>query len=77
MGDRDDIDSTVSSCVTDGLIPDAEGIDVIIAGVGRVADPESMPSETLEWLLELVETVCEASRAKSCTVTQRLLRLEA
>lgn len=71
IGDRGDSARAVRDCPAGGFVPDAVGFDVILEDAGRVADPSTVPSPTLEWLLVLAEVGCDSSGVDLCHVTSR------
>lgn len=64
------IDSLVQACVDAGRLPDAAGVDVVVAGVGRT--DQDLSADAVTFLIDLNTSLCEASGASSCHVDPNL-----
>ena len=64
------VDTLVHDCVTAGQIPDASGVDVVVAGIGRT--DQDLSADAVTFLLDLNTALCEAAGAASCRVDSNL-----
>jgi OOP family OmpA-OmpF porin len=69
IGDAEAIGATLAACRRAGELPDLAGIDVALVGVGHPGAGQPLPSSVqLRWLQRYWLRLCQASRARSCTV---------
>ncbi len=64
------IDTLVQNCVDAGRLPDAVGVDVVIAGIGRT--DQDLSADAVTFLLDLNTALCQAAGATSCRVDPNL-----
>jgi hypothetical protein len=55
-----------------GALPDLSGVDLVVAGVGRVSGPKP-PTSYVDGLVAFYTQVCQRARAASCDVADALL----
>jgi hypothetical protein len=63
------VEQLVAACADDGQLPDADGIDVVIGGIGRT--DEDLSAESVTFLIELNTALCAATGA-TCRVDPNL-----
>ena len=57
-------------------VPDLQGADVVVAGIGKVGRATPTPSPVVEALRRFYRRICERTRAASCLVITDLAPLE-
>ena len=64
------VDTLVAACVDAGQLPDATGVDIVVAGVGR--PDQDLTADAVTFLLQLTTSLCAATGAASCRVDPNL-----
>ena len=64
------VDTLVGACVDAGQLPDATGVDIVVAGVGRT--DQDLTADAVTFLLQLTTSLCAATGAASCRVDPNL-----
>ena len=63
------IDQLVANCVAAAQLPDAEGVEIVIGGIGRT--DQDLSAESVTFLIDLNQALCDATGA-ACRVDPNL-----
>lgn len=69
IDDPDLVDRLTQTCLDDGQLPSADGVEIVIGGIGRT--DTDLDSASVSFLLELTTSLCEATGA-TCRVDPNL-----